>query len=92
MKKPLFRIMTVSIILLLCLFGAAAAEESNEETSGWEITDSSEITEDARAAFDSAKAELTDAVFSLTRGVCYESHHHKRANGSRKNSYRKAHC
>ena len=51
MKKPLFRIMTVSIILLLCLFGAAAAEESNEETSGWEITDSSEITEDARAAF-----------------------------------------
>ena len=61
MKKRLFRMMTVTI-LLLCLFGAAAAEESNEETSGWEITDSSEITEDARAAFDSAKAELTDAV------------------------------
>lgn len=50
MKKRLFRMMTVTI-LLLCLFGAAAAEESNEETSGLEITDSSEITEDARAAF-----------------------------------------
>ena len=62
MKKPLLRIMAVTI-LLLCLFGAAVAEESNEETSGWEITDSLEITEDARAAFDSAKAELTDSVY-----------------------------
>ena len=50
MKKRLYRVMTVSILLLF-LFGAAAAEESNEEAPGWEITDSSEITEDARAAF-----------------------------------------
>lgn len=62
MKKPLLKIMAATI-LLLCLFGAAVAEESNEETSGWEITDSLEITEDARAAFDSAKAELTDSVY-----------------------------
>lgn len=62
MKKLLLKIMAVTI-LLLCLFGAAVAEESNEETTGWEITDSLEITEDARAAFDSAKAELTDSVY-----------------------------
>ena len=62
MKKYLFRMMTVPI-LLLCLCGAAAAEGNNEEAPGWRITDSSEITEDARAAFDSAKAELTDAVY-----------------------------
>ena len=62
MKKRLFRMMTVWA-LLLCLFGAAAAEESNEEAPGWKITASSEITEDARAAFDRAAAELTDAVY-----------------------------
>ena len=62
MRNCLFRMLTV-LILLLCLFGAAAAEENNEETPGWKITDSSEITDDARAAFDSAKAELTDAVY-----------------------------
>lgn len=62
MIKRLFRMMTVSI-LLLCLFGTAVAENKNEEIPGWRITDSSEITEDARAAFDSAKAELTDAVY-----------------------------
>ena len=61
MIKRLFRMMTVSI-LLLCLFGTAVAEK-NEEIPRWRITDSSEITEDARAAFDSAKAELTDAVY-----------------------------
>ena len=62
MKKRLFRMMTVPL-LLLCLFGTAVAEESDEETPGWKTTDSSEITEDARAAFDSAAAELTDAVY-----------------------------
>ena len=62
MKKRLFRMMTVSI-LLLCLFGAAAAEENNEEAPEWRITDSSEITDEARAAFDCAKAELTDAAY-----------------------------
>ena len=62
MKKHLFRMMAVSI-LLLCLFGAAVAEESSEEAPGWKITGSSEITEDARAAFDSAAAQLADAVY-----------------------------
>ncbi len=62
MKKRLFRMMALSV-LLLCLFGMAAAEENNEETPGWSITDSSEITEDARAAFVSAEAELTGAVY-----------------------------
>ena len=65
MKKRLFRMMAVSV-LLLCLFGTAVAEENeedNEETPGWRITDSSEITEDARAAFDSAAAELTGTVY-----------------------------
>ncbi len=62
MKKCLFRMMAVSI-LLLCLFGAAVAEEDTEETPGWKITGSTEITEAARAAFDSAAAELTDAVY-----------------------------
>ena len=46
MIKRLFRMMTVSI-LLLCLFGTAVAENKNEEIPGWRITDSSEITEDA---------------------------------------------
>ncbi len=65
MKKRLFRMMAVSV-LLLCLFGTAVAEENeenNEETPDWRITESSEITEDARAAFDSAAAELTDAAY-----------------------------
>ena len=62
MKKRLFRMMAVAV-LLLCFFGAAAAEENGEETPAWIITGSSEITEDARAAFDSAKAELADAVY-----------------------------
>ncbi len=62
MKKRLFRLMAVSA-LLLCLFGAAAAEETEEGTPAWIITDSTEIPEAARAAFDSAKAELTDAVY-----------------------------
>ena len=61
-KKCLFRMMDV-LVLLLCLSGAAAAEEDNEEAPGWKITASSEITEDARAAFDRAAAELTDAVY-----------------------------
>ena len=62
MKKRLFRVITVSV-LLLCLFGAAAAEENDEKDPAWKITESSEITEDAQAAFDSAAAELTDAVY-----------------------------
>ncbi len=62
MKKVLFGIMTAAV-LLLCLFAAAAAEDNGEETPGWKMTESSEITEDAQAAFDSAKAELTDAVY-----------------------------
>ena len=62
MKKRLLRMMALPA-LLLCLCGAAAAEENSEEAPGWKITDSAEITEDARAAFDSAKAELTDAAY-----------------------------
>ena len=62
MKKRLFSVITVSV-LLLCLFGAAAAEENDEKDPAWKITESSEITEDARAAFDSAAAELTGAVY-----------------------------
>ena len=65
MKKGLSGIIAV-LILLLCLSGAAAAEESSEsseESPGWKITDSSEITEAAQAAFDRAAAELTDAVY-----------------------------
>ena len=65
MKKGLSGIIAV-LILLLCLSGAAAAEESSEsseESPGWKITDSSEITEAAQAAFDLAAAELTDAVY-----------------------------
>ena len=62
MKKRLFRMMAVPI-LLLCLFGTAAAEENKEETPAWSITHSSEITEDARAAFDHAEADLTGAVY-----------------------------
>lgn len=62
MKKRLFGIMT-GLILLLCLFGAAAAEEDGEEPPRWRITDSSEITEEARAAFDGAAAQLTDAAY-----------------------------
>ncbi len=62
MKKRLIRMLTVSV-LLLCLFGTVVSEENNEETPGWEITYSSEITEEARAAFENAKAELTDAVY-----------------------------
>ena len=62
MKKRLPGMMTV-MILLLCLFGTAAAEENDEETPTWKMTGSSEITEEAQAAFDSAKAELTDAAY-----------------------------
>ena len=62
MKKLLVRLMALPI-LLICLFATAAAEENREETPDWSITDSSEMTEDARAAFDSAKAELTDAEY-----------------------------
>ena len=62
MKKYLFGFMAVSV-LLLCLFGAAAAEESDEDAPGWKITASSEITEAAQAAFDSVQAQLTDAVY-----------------------------
>ena len=62
MKKRLLRMMALPA-LLLCLCGAAAAEENNEEAPGWKITDSAEITEDARAAFDSVKTELTDAAY-----------------------------
>ena len=65
MKKGLSGIIA-ALILLLCLSGAAAAEESSEsseESPGWKITDSSEITEAAQAAFDRAAAELTDAVY-----------------------------
>ena len=65
MKKGLSGIIA-ALILLLCLSGAAAAEESSEsseESPGWKITDSSEITEAAQAAFDLAAAELTDAVY-----------------------------
>ena len=62
MKKRLFRMMAASV-LLLCLSAAAVAEENDEEAPGWKITDSAEITEDARAAFDSAKAELTGAAY-----------------------------
>ena len=49
--------------LLLCLLGAAAVEENEEEAPGWKITASSEITSDARAAFDRAAAGLTDAKY-----------------------------
>ena len=62
MKKHLFRMVIVSL-LLLCLSGTAPAEESEEETPGWTITETAEITEDARAAFESAKAELADAAY-----------------------------
>ena len=62
MKKYLFGLMAVSV-LLLCLFGAAAAEESDEDAPGWKITASSEITEAAQAAFDSVQAQLADAVY-----------------------------
>ena len=62
MKNSLFRMMTVTI-LLFCFFGVAAAEENDEEIPSWKITVSSEMTEDARAAFDSAAAELTDGVY-----------------------------
>ncbi len=60
--KRLFRMMAASV-LLLCLSAAAVAEENDEEAPGWKITDSSGITENAQAAFDSAAAELTDAVY-----------------------------
>ena len=62
MKKRLSGMMIMSI-LLLCLFWSAVAEDSNEETPDWKITDSSEITENARTAIESAKAELTDAAY-----------------------------
>ncbi len=62
MKMRLFGMIT-ALVLLLFFVGAAAAEKSKEAAPGWKITGSSEITEDARAAFDSAKAKLTDAVY-----------------------------
>ncbi len=62
MKKRLFRIMALPVLLLF-LFGAAAAEDSGEEAPAWKITESAEITEDAQAAFDRAKAELADGAY-----------------------------
>ncbi|MBQ7175089.1 MAG: YdcF family protein [Lachnospiraceae bacterium] len=60
MKKRLL-ILAVVTALLLCLFGAA--EETDEEAPGWKITASSQITLEARAAFDRAAAGLTDATY-----------------------------
>lgn len=62
MKKRLFILAAVSV-LTLCLVGAAAAEGYGEEAPDWKITASSEITPDARAAFDRAAAEMTDAAY-----------------------------
>ena len=62
MKKRLSGMMIVSI-LLLCLFGTGVAEEKDEKTPEWKITDSSELTDDARAAFDRAASELTGTVY-----------------------------
>ena len=62
MKKRLFGLLAV-LVLLLCLFGAAAAEENEEEDPGWVMTQSSQLTEEALAAFDAAAPELTDAAY-----------------------------
>ena len=37
--------------------------ETEEETTGWIMTESSEMTEDAMAAFDRAVQDLTDAAY-----------------------------
>ena len=52
------------------------AQETDEETNGWIMTESSEMTEDAMAAFDRAVQDLTDAVYEPVallgeqQGVC----------------------
>ena len=51
------------MFVMIFVIGTAAAEETGEETTGWKMTESSEMTEDARAAFDGAIQELTDAVY-----------------------------
>ncbi len=61
--------------LLLCLIGAAAAEENDEEAPGWKITASSEVTLDARAAFDRAAAGLAVAVAVYAAVKSYPEHY-----------------
>ena len=41
----------------------SSAQETEEETNGWIMTESSEMTEDAMVAFDRAVQDLTDAVY-----------------------------
>ena len=54
----------------------SSAQETEEETNGWIMTESSEMTEDAMAAFDRAVQDLTDAVYEPVallgkqQGVC----------------------
>ena len=67
MKKEhpvLFRFMkTVLVLAALLLPVSAAAADADEETVGWKMTESSEITQEAMDAFDGAVRELTDAVY-----------------------------
>ena len=61
-KKHLIRL-AAFLLLTLCVIGAAGAEETEEEYIGWKITESSVMTEEARAVFDAAVQEVTDAVY-----------------------------
>ena len=61
MKKYLFWILAVLILMLYVCAGGLSEED--EDYAFWEMTESSELTEEARAAFDMAAEELTDAVY-----------------------------
>ena len=67
MKKEhpvLFRFMkTVLVLAALLLPVSAAAAGADEETVGWKMTESSEITKEAADSFDRAVRELTDVVY-----------------------------
>ncbi len=54
---------TVLGFAALLLLVSAATAEADEETIGWKITESSEITQEAIDAFAGAVQELTDAVY-----------------------------
>ncbi len=62
MKKHLIRL-TFFLLLMLCVIGAVGAEEAEEEYIDWKTTESSVMTEEARAVLDAAVREVTDTVY-----------------------------
>ena len=62
MRTKLIRL-AAFLFLMICAIGAAAAEETEEEYTGWKITESSELTEEARTALDAAVREETDVTY-----------------------------